>query len=219
MSKAHKMTATGVALALLLSVLALLGGGTPSETPSSQPSQTEGGETALGGLKNDLVHYFFQGIVSGSQLEKWETLTMNAGTNQIAIRNTSGRTRYITDVNFTTSGVASTSYVFYGATSSASTFSADYTQPPIAAQHFAIHGVTIATSTNIRTHAATTTANGLWPYPWHDGEYYVFQMQEKFGCGRAANASSGVKCESATSTNTGLGNIKLRLKWIQEDNG
>lgn len=134
--------------------------------------------------------------------------TIGAGANQGSWRNTTGRTVYIlpeqSSIGYA-SGTASSSLLFYAATSTASTLSNDYAHP--GGLVFGVDGATVATSTaGPRMFVGTTTDSGaIIPVP--DGQYYVFQIQSKNG-----PSCNGSACEAATSTNRGITNFIWRLQ-------
>lgn len=133
---------------------------------------------------------------------------INAGSNQASWKNTLGRVAYVlpeyTSIGYDT-GTASSSYLFYVATSSAATISNDFSHP--AGSIFGIDGSLAATSTiGPRVFMGTTTATGA-AIPVPDGAYLVFQVQSRGGA-----ACTGATCETATSTNRGITKFFWRLQ-------
>lgn len=182
-----------VAIAVIALGFSIFGG-------SSQPSQNVGGERA--GLQE-----FMDGIKLGPVTEQWATVSLSAGVNQASWRNNQvGKDIVVDYAEFDNgTGVASTTYQFFIATSSAATISSDFDDPfsPI------LDGYTLATSSKISVINSIKDAgtNGRSAAKVSNGEYVIFTFQQRY----AGNCSGSV-CETATSTNRGF-NSTGRLKF------
>lgn len=197
MSTIQKLFAGAVAIVIIL-VAVLLGssskGGNPLGADLSVHNTAEIFSEGIG-LGNDGYVVFSKGG------------TIGAGANQASWRNTTGRTVYIvpnsTVIGFA-SGTASSSLLFYTATSSAATLTSDFAGP--GGSVHGIDGASIATSTiGPNFIVGTTTASGAG-IPVADGAYYNVQIQSKNG-----GTCNGAACETATSTNRGITNFFWRF--------
>jgi hypothetical protein len=190
-----------ISLALgVLVVVGLLyfGFSNPTSAPVSDQAVMEDG--ALGGSGGNVTQqqdFYTNGVGIGPGYVMFSRSgTIALGSNQASWRNTTGRTVYVDLAFLATSGVASSSYKFYVATSTSATISSDFTAP----YSSLVNGFTIATSS-----VATTTSSieshlsGSAVVPVASGQYVNIQVQ-------AANGAvcNGVICETATSTNRGF---------------
>lgn len=157
------------------------------------------GNENVGGERAGLQE-FIDGIKPGDATLFTKKGTIPATENQGSWKNRLGQTVYIDAVNFGyTSGTATSSLLFYVATTSAGTISSDYAHP--GGLIFPIDGATVATSSASRIFSATSTTSGFGSLPVLDGESVTFQVQERFAC-----KVNGL-CETATSSNRGITNF------------
>lgn len=127
---------------------------------------------------------------------------INAGANQAAWRNTTGRTVYVLPENVSigyTTGTASSTWTLYVGTSTSATFT-NYARPT--PTNLLMDGASIATSTiatgGISVARVGTTTSAGFGFAVPPLGYVVFDVQEAYAC-----KSIGL-CETATSTNRGV---------------
>lgn len=198
------------AIAIVIVVIATITLASRSNGPVATPasSSEEGLGASSGYPVNNTTQGFYGGVdLGGGYVTFSKGGVISTGQNQGSWRNTTGRVVYIlpeqSSIGYQT-GTASSSLLFYSATSSASTLSNDYAHP--GGLVFGVDGATVATSTaGPRMFVGTTTNSGA-VIPVADGQYYVFQIQDRYAC-----KAVGV-CETATSTNRGITNFIWRLQ-------
>ena len=188
-------------VALVVSLLAFAGFSVMQPT-AEVPSLPGAEATALGdinGVAIESPYVFKAGSGDGGDfLTITENGTINAGSNQGSWRNDTNRTVFIDTVSLFPTGTASTTFIYYVGTSTAATYTSDYTAPYATL----IDGYRIPTSTpqlviNNHEHAGTLGRNIISVDP---GEYVniaFFQGYLETGC-------TGATCETATSTNRGF---------------
>ena len=157
-------------------------------------------ETKVGGVYNTVQQSFPDGAVIGDRAVIFKSGTIGPGQNQGYWDNTTGRQVFVSESDVLmgwTSGTASSSLVFYVATSTATSVS-DYTRP--VSSYMLVDGAINATSTqaNASWITGTTTTSGKGIIPVNPGERLIFDIQERYNCKGATN------CETATSTNRGI---------------
>lgn len=177
-------------------VVALLVSGGVSLAVLSHASSASLGAASGGAIRN-VPDFYTNGIGIGDQVEIHNSITIQAGSNQASWHNTTGRAVIAqrTELGYLT-GTASTSLLFYVATSSTPTV-ANYVRPT--GTPLLIDGVTIATSTPGNTIVVGTTTAAQLGVVIPSGAYLVFDVQSKNGA-----ACNGAACEAATSTNRGI---------------
>lgn len=132
-----------------------------------------------------------------------------AGENQGAWRNTTGRRVVIEYAEMRTTGVASSSYLFYAGTSTTATC----TSCNFSTANFSelIDAPSLATSSPIKVFNSISDTdqgtNGRGAIEVEDGEYVLFMFRKQ----DLINSCSGSVCEAATSTNRGF-NVRWLLK-------
>lgn len=198
---------TIISAAVVALVTSFLAFAALTTTGAPASSLAIGTEQDLGSIKGTVIeqpYVFKSGVGSGG-----DTLTftkdgvISAGQNQGSFRNTTGRTVYVdlATIGYE-SGTASSSLLFYAGTSTTATFSNDFASPSGAGKFFPIDAAVIATSTTgLRIITSTSTPSGNGSVAVANGQYFVFQVQERYAC-----KSVGV-CETATSTNRGISNF------------
>lgn len=201
MSTLKKLFAfAAVAIVIVIAAIA-------SYEPSSVTPQNGTKDTGGSGTQHNTPESFNSGVDFGDGYITFsKSGVIAAGSNQASWRNTTGRTVFVkpenTEIGYT-SGTASSSLLFFVATSTGATLSNNYAHP--GGSVFGIDGATVATSTpSPRWFNGTTTTSGA-VIPVLDGAYLNFQVQEKFAC-----KTVGV-CETATSTNRGITNFLVRF--------
>lgn len=202
-SKNTVLTAAVVALVTsLLALVAFNGTSAPAQSPDT-----------LGAISGTVVNtptIFTAGHSDGGS---FVTVTadgeINAGANQGAWRNTTGRTVYVhpSDVRIGyTSGTATSSYYFYVGTSTSSSYT-NYARPSVTT--LLVDAALVATSTSASggpiTFVGTTTSAGTG-VSVPAGSYVVFDVQEKHAC------KADAACTTATSTNRGITKFFWSLK-------
>lgn len=166
-------------------------------------------EQAVGGVYNNVTNSFPAGVVQGDRAVFFKSGTIDAGSNQTAYTNTTGRTLFIaaSDVQMGwNSGVASSSFVGYVSTSSGTTVT-NYSRPTGA--YLLIDGAVWATSTPTTTiSTGTSTSAGAGAIALANGDSVIFNVQPRDTPGCAGTG----KCEAATSTNRGIASFFWNFK-------
>ncbi len=189
------LSAVGLVVALILSYAAY-----------SKPATVVVKEVPVAGDISINNQDFPNGIKNGSQNTMWETVSIGPGVNKAFWKNTNGRAVILDYAEMITSGVASSTYKFYVATSTG-TYTTDYTAP-LPSTGLLIQGASVATSSvaKVVTSAASSTGATAGAIRVLDGEYLMFTFQQP---GPACN---GATCETSTSTNRGF-NVTGNLKY------
>lgn len=174
-----------------------------------------------GGLYHPNREVFEEGIVLGLDIaEQYVYGKMDAGENEFAWQNRTGRTVYFDLAEMSlvanSAGIlsASSSMRTYAATSTTATIADDYSRP--SALHFLIDGGLIATGTPQHTISATSTDSGVGSLWVNNNEFLVFTIQNASGAGGVSPnpACDGSTCENATSTNRGFDvEVQARYHW------
>jgi len=198
MSTTKKLVLGAVAIVFVLIAILSFGG-------SSKISQTLG---QAGWPVHNTPEIFSSGIDSGDGYVSFvKGGIIGPGANQASWRNTTGRTVYVVPegvaVGFA-SGTASSSLLYYAATSSAATLTSDFAHP--GGSVWAIDGASVATSTPGPSFIVGTTTSSGAGVPIADGAYFNVQIQSKNG-----GSCNGAACETATSTNRGVSNFFWRF--------
>lgn len=197
MSTTKKLVLGAVAIVIVLIALVSLG--------SSQGGLSFG---QAGWPVHNTPEIFSSGIDSGDGYVSFvKGGIIGPGANQASWRNTTGRTVYVVPggvaVGFA-SGTASSSLLYYAATSSAATLTSDFAHP--GGSVWAIDGASVATSTIGPNFTVGTTTSSGAGVPIADGAYFNVQIQSKNGA-----SCNGAACETATSTNRGITNFFWRF--------
>lgn len=153
------------------------------------------------------------GLGNFGMVENFGQLVLNARQNDVAVRNTTGRTLYVRYAQSSTSGTASSSVRVYFFATTTATVAASHAYTAIVPSNLGlITGAIIATSSAASTtnsiKQAATTGQGVIVVP--DGYYlhsYVQQGDLQAGC-------SGSVCETATSTNRGWGTLTTWFDYV-----
>lgn len=173
-------------------------------------TKSEKSEGLLGAVR-PIADEFTQGLKLGygqNTLINSFRLTIGAGSNEAAWKNTTGETVYVYLADAVTTGTASSSYYLYIATSSSATVSNDFSAPfSSIIDTFAIATSSVATTTSsIDKHKVSN--NGVIPVAHN--EYVLMTLQANTTACANAGAALGL-CETATSTNRGITSIVARV--------
>lgn len=171
----------------------------------SARSSTSDSPKTLGGDTINTPTNFIAGLNLGpanNQVHLNEiSINIGAKTNSGYWKNTSGATRYVDLTDITTSGTASSSYLFYAyASSTLPGITYDFTNNVTATANtwVNINGIGLATSTVATTTSSFDTTAPNRTVPVASGAYYIVLMKQRFSV-----CTSGT-CETATSTNRGF---------------
>jgi hypothetical protein len=197
MSKQNIIIGVGIAIAIILSVVALV------SNKQSVPSNVRGASTVQPGQSSNFNEVGFNVDYSLVQTG-YKKLTINSGEFYATAYNNTGGTIIVDSAIATISGVASSTFRFYvGTTTQASDlplYTAATTTPTLGL-------FVIATSTNTGSYATTTA-------PWSgdriqvaNGEMVYFLVQNTYGktCSYDGSHATSQNCESATSTSRWVG--------------
>lgn len=154
----------------------------------------------LGEVYHSVIEYFPSGIGIADKTTFNKSGTIGPGVNQTAYTNNTGVALTILAPTVTiayTTGTASSSYLFYVSTSTATTIT-DYTRP--VGGYKLIDGATIATSTtaNASLIVGTSTAAGKGGIVLQPGESLIFAVEPV-----SVPTCTGL-CETATSSSRGI---------------
>lgn len=186
-----------IALAGLALVVGLVSVSRTSKMPA-YPIQVYLGQNQNAGSITNQIGEFTNGIKIGDGVLFHKSGVIGPTENEGFWRNNTGRIVYVSWSNFGwETGTASSSLIFFVATSTVANLTSDYTQP---AGNLTLVA-TVATSSAPVMFTSTSTALGFGTLPVPDGAYLNFQVQERFGCKTVG------KCETATSTNRGISNF------------
>jgi len=206
-NKTNVISAVVVALVTSLLAFAFFTASLPPVAPALVDLSSSEDLGAIQGTVLETPYVFKNGSGDGGDFLTFTVNgRINAGSNQAAWRNTTNRTVYVDYTEMIPTGTASTTFIFYVGTSTASTYSNNYAAPYATL----VDGKRIATSTtpiviNSRADAGTLGRQTIAVAP---GVYVNFAMLQGYlqaGC-------SGAVCEAATSTNRGISTIDWLLR-------
>lgn len=202
--KLNKGFSTGLALvagAVLVLVVVVVwatsGSNEPAPVTKAEPAPKAG---SLTGTVEESVGLYRHGINTGSEYISFDKSgTIGAGSNQASWRNTTGRTVYVDLLTAikTATGSTTSGWIFYAGTSSAATYSTDFTAPVWAPL---IDGAESASGTPPTVYSSIEYSTaGLSIIPVLDGEYLNIAFFTRY-----FSNCTGATCEKATSTNRGF---------------
>lgn len=165
-------------------------------------------QSNVGGVYNQTTRSFTDAVI-GDRAVVFKAGLIGPGTNQGSWTNNTGKQVLISASDITmgwTSGVASSTLLFWVSTSTATTV-ADYARPT--SSYMLIDGGSPATSTTALGSPITGTSSpaGKGAILVDPGVNVVFDVQEKFFC----KTATGI-CETATSSNRGIQSFFWQFK-------
>lgn len=162
----------------------------------------------VGTIRN-VPDVYSEGVQIGTDILKTVKLTVGAGDDQVSLRNTTGRTWYVSDgeTGFT-SGTASSTFrmSIVSTTTSPIADGRDYSAAtPLAGNNLLMTGLFATSTTATTSNSFKATGTGLVKVA--DGDYLICYVNRDTAC-----VTNGGYCEQATSTNRGVTNFYCKAQ-------